>query len=119
MKLFHLHLSSFRRHLKKFKPEEDATPVRMMEIKQSTENIGLSSRPPQTNAEGKVQTVQVEEKTEEMILALAEAVKNINIVTVNKRKSSMKKIEAIIRPFKLDEVKEALVEEGVHGLDNF
>jgi nitrogen regulatory protein P-II 1 len=28
----------------------------------------------------------------------------------------MKKIEAIIRPFKLDEVKEALVEEGVHGL---
>jgi nitrogen regulatory protein P-II 1 len=28
----------------------------------------------------------------------------------------MKKIEAIIRPFKLDEVKEALTEEGVHGL---
>ncbi len=28
----------------------------------------------------------------------------------------MKKIEAVIRPFKLDEVKEALVEEGVHGL---
>ena len=28
----------------------------------------------------------------------------------------MKKIEAIIRPFKLDEVKEALVEEGIHGL---
>jgi nitrogen regulatory protein P-II 1 len=28
----------------------------------------------------------------------------------------MKKIEAIIRPFKLDEVREALVEEGVHGL---
>ena len=28
----------------------------------------------------------------------------------------MKKIEAIIRPFKLDEVKEALVEEGVKGL---
>jgi nitrogen regulatory protein P-II 1 len=28
----------------------------------------------------------------------------------------MKKIEAIIRPFKLDEVKEALVEEGVRGL---
>jgi len=34
----------------------------MMESKQSTENIGLSSRPPQTNAEGKVQTVRVEEK---------------------------------------------------------
>ena len=38
------------------------TPVRMMESKQSTENIGLSNRPPQTNAEGKVQTVRVEEK---------------------------------------------------------
>ena len=37
-------------------------PVRMMESKQSTENIGLSSRPPQTNAEGKVQTVRVENK---------------------------------------------------------
>jgi nitrogen regulatory protein P-II 1 len=28
----------------------------------------------------------------------------------------MKKIEAIIRPFKLDEVKEALTEEGIRGL---
>lgn len=28
----------------------------------------------------------------------------------------MKKIEAIIRPFKLDEIKEALLEEGVRGL---
>ncbi|NLT51454.1 MAG: P-II family nitrogen regulator [Ignavibacteria bacterium] len=28
----------------------------------------------------------------------------------------MKKIEAIIRPFKLDEVKDALMEEGVKGL---
>jgi len=28
----------------------------------------------------------------------------------------MKKIEAIIRPFKLDDVREALEEEGVHGL---
>ncbi|MGA7723063.1 MAG: P-II family nitrogen regulator [Ignavibacteriaceae bacterium] len=28
----------------------------------------------------------------------------------------MKKIEAIIRPFKLDDIREALVEEGVHGL---
>nr|HMN23814.1 SEC-C metal-binding domain-containing protein [Ignavibacteriaceae bacterium] len=37
-------------------------PVRMMESKQSTENIGLSNRPPQTNAEGKVQTVRVENK---------------------------------------------------------
>ncbi|MCX7797664.1 MAG: P-II family nitrogen regulator [Melioribacter sp.] len=28
----------------------------------------------------------------------------------------MKKVEAIIRPFKLDEVKEALLEIGVHGM---
>lgn len=28
----------------------------------------------------------------------------------------MKKVEAIIRPFKLDDVKEALLEEGVGGL---
>lgn len=28
----------------------------------------------------------------------------------------MKKIEAIIRPFKLDEVKEALIEVGIRGL---
>jgi nitrogen regulatory protein PII len=28
----------------------------------------------------------------------------------------MKKIEAIIRPFKLEEVKEVLVEEGIRGL---
>ncbi len=28
----------------------------------------------------------------------------------------MKKIEAIVRPFKLDEVKEALLEEGIKGL---
>ena len=39
-----------------------SVPVRMMESKQSTENIGLSNRPPQTNAEGKVQTVHVENK---------------------------------------------------------
>lgn len=28
----------------------------------------------------------------------------------------MKKIEAIIRPFKIDEVKEALIEEGIKGM---
>ncbi len=39
-----------------------SVPIRMMESKQSTENIGLSNRPPQTNAEGKVQTVHVENK---------------------------------------------------------
>ena len=54
-------------------------------------------------------------KLEGMIPVLAEAEKNIKIVTVNKR-AFMKKIEAIIRPFKLDEVKEALVEEGIRGL---
>jgi preprotein translocase subunit SecA len=37
-------------------------PIRMMESKQSTENIGLSNRQPQTNPEGKVQTVRVENK---------------------------------------------------------
>jgi len=28
----------------------------------------------------------------------------------------MKKVEAIIRPFKLEDVREALIEEGIHGL---
>lgn len=28
----------------------------------------------------------------------------------------MKKVEAIIRPFKLDEIKEALLEEGIRGM---
>ncbi len=52
-----------------------------------------------------------------MILVLAEAVRNIKTVTVNKlNRLQMKKIEAIIRPFKVDEVKEALLEEGVRGL---
>ncbi|MFZ2324747.1 MAG: preprotein translocase subunit SecA [Ignavibacteriaceae bacterium] len=35
---------------------------RIIERKQSTENIGLSTRPPQTSPEGKVQTVRVENK---------------------------------------------------------
>ncbi len=52
-----------------------------------------------------------------MIHVLVEAVKNIKIVMANKTGvTRMKKIEAIIRPFKLDEVKEALVEEGIRGL---
>ncbi len=46
----------------------------------------------------------------------AAAAKSIKIVTVNRKNRSMKKIEAIIRPFKLDEVKEALIEEGIKGL---
>jgi|SRR5690554_2414904 len=49
-----------------------------------------------------------------MIHVHAEAAKNINTATADRR--DMKKITAIIRPFKLDEVKEALVEEGVRGL---
>jgi nitrogen regulatory protein PII len=49
-----------------------------------------------------------------MIRVHAEAGKNIKTATADRR--GMKKITAIIRPFKLDEVKEALVEEGVRGL---
>src|SRR5262249_48788961 len=33
-----------------------------------------------------------------------------------RRRVAMKKIEAVIKPFKLDEVKSALVELGVHGM---
>ena len=52
-----------------------------------------------------------------MILARAEAAKSINNATVRfLNEVNMKKIEAIIRPFKLDEVKEALLEEGIKGL---
>jgi nitrogen regulatory protein P-II 1 len=36
--------------------------------------------------------------------------------TASERLGYMKKIEAIIKPFKLDEVKTALTEIGVHGL---
>lgn len=36
--------------------------ARLKESKQSTDNIGLSTHPPQTSAEGKVQTVRVENK---------------------------------------------------------
>ena len=50
-----------------------------------------------------------------MILVPAEAVKSINNATEDNR-LNMKKIEAIIRPFKLDDVKEALIEEGIKGL---
>ena len=52
-----------------------------------------------------------------MNLVPAEAAKNISIVTVKSiKRYIMKKIEAVIRPFKLDEVKEALLEEGIRGL---
>jgi len=34
----------------------------------------------------------------------------------NKRQSLMKKIEAIIKPFKLDEIKEALQDVGLQGI---
>jgi nitrogen regulatory protein P-II 1 len=34
----------------------------------------------------------------------------------NPKEQAMKKIEAIIKPFKLDEVKEALTKEGIQGM---
>jgi nitrogen regulatory protein PII len=43
----------------------------------------------------------------------------VNAPTANKVKAqieSMKKIEAIIKPFKLQEVKDALSEIGIHGM---
>lgn len=44
-------------------------------------------------------------------------VKSINTVMVKTDNGGrMKKIEAIIRPFKLEEVKEALLEDGIKGL---
>src|SRR6266478_4237047 len=36
--------------------------------------------------------------------------------SVSSKEAVMKKIEAIIKPFKLDEVKEALAQEGVQGM---
>src|SRR5262249_31189879 len=39
-----------------------------------------------------------------------------NIQAVPKMENEMKKIEAIIKPFKLDEVKEALQEVGLQGI---
>lgn len=52
-----------------------------------------------------------------MTRALAEAERNSKIATVKQfNEVAMKKIEAIIRPFKLDDVKEALLEEGVRGM---
>lgn len=38
------------------------------------------------------------------------------LVNTNLEEGSMKKIEAIIKPFKLDEVKEALSKEGIQGM---
>ena len=40
----------------------------------------------------------------------------VKINPENTREEVMKKIEAIIKPFKLEEVKDALTEIGVHGL---
>jgi len=52
-----------------------------------------------------------------MIHVLVVVVKNINTVMVKTGNGGiMKKIEAIIRPFKLEEVKEALLEDGIKGL---
>ncbi len=41
---------------------------------------------------------------------------NVTIGKTREAKGSMKKIEAIIKPFKLDEVKEALQEIGLQGI---
>ena len=38
------------------------------------------------------------------------------LFTVNRARSEMKKIEAIIKPFKLEEVKDALGEIGIEGM---
>lgn len=52
-----------------------------------------------------------------MILVIVEVVKSINNAMVKMGNGeTMKKIEAIIRPLKLDEVKDALLEEGIKGL---
>ena len=51
-----------------------------------------------------------------MIHALAAAVRNLNTAMADRKGIYVKRIVAIIRPFKLDEVKEALVEEGIKGL---
>jgi nitrogen regulatory protein P-II 1 len=39
-----------------------------------------------------------------------------NLPPANPREAEMKKIEAVIKPFKLDEVKEALHEVGLQGI---
>jgi len=39
-----------------------------------------------------------------------------SLITNENQHKLMKKIEAIIKPFKLEEVKEALTEAGVHGM---
>ena len=41
---------------------------------------------------------------------------NNESIKFNLKELKMKKIEAIIKPFKLDEVKDALQEAGVHGI---
>src|SRR4051794_3167476 len=38
------------------------------------------------------------------------------IFDVERRQSNMKKVEAIVKPFKLDEVKDALAEVGIQGM---
>jgi nitrogen regulatory protein P-II 1 len=51
-----------------------------------------------------------------MLLAQASAAAHYPLSARQFQKSPMKKIEAIIKPFKLDEVKEALQELGVQGM---
>jgi len=40
----------------------------------------------------------------------------VGVSTINRRSSRVKKLEAIVQPFKLDEVKEALLAIGVDGM---
>jgi len=51
-----------------------------------------------------------------MIHALAAAVRNINTAMADRKGIYVKRIVAIIRPFKLDEVKEKLGTIGVQGI---
>jgi nitrogen regulatory protein P-II 1 len=51
-----------------------------------------------------------------MILVRVGVGRNIRTATEHEKKDVMKKIEAIIRPFKLDDVREALSEIGVKGM---
>jgi nitrogen regulatory protein P-II 1 len=50
------------------------------------------------------------------LLLLDAAVSHRGVVFEWRRRSNMKKIEAIIQPHKLDDVKEALVKAGVDGI---
>ena len=50
------------------------------------------------------------------MLLIPYSAEHMRLVAMTKRQHTMKKIEAIIKPFKLDEVKEALHEIGLQGI---